>query len=96
MALKSHFGGPTDTESEPSINMTSKVNLYIIFISLSLSSHTLSPNSELTELPELYAIPGMSHRVALFCKNNFVLYFLKKTWKILLVKSESQFAFEFS
>ena len=62
------------------------------FISLSLSSHTLSPNSELTELPELYAIPGMSHRVALFCKNNFVLYFKKKperSWNAISFQKSS-------
>lgn len=58
--------------------MTSRDNLYIIFISLSLSNHTLSPNSELTELPNLYAIPRTLHRVALFFKNNSVVYLKKK------------------
>ena len=61
--------------------MTSRDNLYIIFISLSLSNHTLSPNSELTELPNLYAIPRTLHRVALFFKNNSVVYLKKKKKK---------------
>ena len=72
-----HILADQQIQSELSVTMTSRVYLYIIFISLSLSNHALSPNSELTELPELYAIPRMLHRVALFCKNNFVLYFKK-------------------
>lgn len=48
--------------------------VHTMFISLSLTNHISSSNSKLTELSELYAFLRMLCRVALFCKNNFVLY----------------------